>query len=155
MKTRRVSALFVVLAAAASCQTHSEAKPQSKSAETKRDQLPHPLLWSIEKDGKTSFALGTFHLGIDPRKRLPDLVWQKLDAEPAFATETDLSDPSLAKDIMARPDGKTLHDELGDAYWKKLEAALTPDGAKRVNAMRPTIAATMLSMRGLPITEPM
>lgn len=160
MKTRRLYALFTLLAAASACQKQSEAKPQqqdpwAKSAETKKDPLPHPLLWAIEKDGKTSYALGTFHMGVDPTTRLPDVVWHKLDAEPAFAMETDLSDPSLAKDIMQRGDGKTLHDELGDSYWKKLEAALTPDVAKRVNAMRPTIAATMLSMRGLPPTAPM
>ena len=163
MKTRRSAALFVLLAAAAACRSESAAKPAPKAAQgadpwsqqTKKDPLPRPLLWSIEKDGKTSYAFGTFHMGLDPATRLPDVVWNKLDAEPAFAMETDLSDQSLAKDVMQRSDGKTLHDDLGDAYWKKLEAALTPDVAARVNAMRPTIAATMLSMRGLPPTAPM
>ncbi len=163
MRTRRATALFVLLAAAAACRSSSEAKPAAQPAkatdpwsqEAKKDPLPHPLLWSIEKDGKTSYAFGTFHMGVDPTTRLPDLVWKKLEAEPAFAMETDLSDQSLAKDVMQRGDGKTLHDDLGDAYWKKLEAALTPDVAARLNAMRPTIAATMLSMRGLPQTQPM
>jgi uncharacterized protein YbaP (TraB family) len=163
MKTPRAAALFVLLAAAASgaCRGNdsaANAAPTQKDpwgSTAQQDPLPHPLLWKIEKDGKTSYALGTFHMGVDPTTRLPDLVWQKLDAEPAFAMETDLSDPSLAKDIVERNDHKTLHDDLGDAYWRKLEAALTPDVAKRVNAMRPTIAATMLSMRGLPPTAPM
>ena len=162
MKTRRSAALFVLLAAAAACRGESDAKPAPQQAQkdpwsqqVKKDPLPRPLLWSIEKDGKTSYAFGTFHMGVDPTTRLPDIVWKKLEAEPAFAMETDLSDKSLAKDVMERDDGKTLHDDLGDAYWKKLEAALTPAVASRINAMRPTIAATMLSMRGLPPTAPM
>jgi len=159
MKTRRSAALFVLLAAAAACQGASDAKPAPQkdpwSQPVKKDPLARPLLWSLEKDGKTSYAFGTFHMGVDPATRLPDIVWKKLESEPAFAMETDLSDKSLAKDVMERNDGKTLHDDLGDAYWKKLEAALTPAVASRVNAMRPTIAATMLSMRGLPPTAPM
>ncbi len=163
MNTRRAAALFMVFVAAAACQKQTDAKPAAqgkaadpwKSPEAKKEPLPHPLLWTIEKDGKVSYALGTFHMGVDPMTRLPGVVWKQIDSEPAFAMETDLSDPSLAKDIMERSDGKTLRDELGDAYWKKLEAAITPDGAKRVNAMKPTIAATMLSMRGLPPTAPM
>src|SRR5439155_3402350 len=50
---------------------------------------------------------------------------------------------------------KTLHGELGESYWHKLEAALTPQVASRLDAMKPTIAATMLALRGLPSTPPM
>jgi len=147
MKTRRATALFVLLAAAA---CHKDARPPANS-----DQLAHPLLWAIEKDGKTSFALGTFHTGIDAKAQLPATVWDKLDHSPAFAMETDLSDPSLGAELAERHDGKTLHDDLGDTYWHKLEAALTPEVAARLNATKPTIAATMLSLRGLPSTLPM
>jgi uncharacterized protein YbaP (TraB family) len=147
MRTRRATALFVLIAAAA-CQKHSgpAANP---------DQLARPLFWSIEKAGKTSYALGTFHTGIDAKAQLPATVWDKLDHSRAFAMETDLSDPALAQQLTQRGDGKTLHDELGDAYWHKLEAALTPEIAQRLNATKPTIAATMLSLRGLPSTLPM
>jgi uncharacterized protein len=175
MQTRRAPALFLwIAAAAAGCQKQPEAtvapapaqqaqpaalaKPQAdpwSAPQAKKDPLPRPLLWSIEKDGKTSYAFGTFHMGIDPTTRVPDFVWGRLEAEPAFAMETDLSDTSLAKDIAERSDGKTLHDDLGDAYWAKLENVLTPKVASQVNRMKPTIAATMVSMRGLPPTPPM
>jgi uncharacterized protein YbaP (TraB family) len=127
--------------------------PWEKSAH--RDPLKKPFFWALEKDGKCSYAFGTFHMGIDPATRVPAAVWKKLEAEPAFAMETDLSDPSLGMEMAERDDGKTLHQELGSAYWQKLEDALTPEIAQRVDAMRPTIAATMLSMRGLPPTTPM
>src|SRR5579863_6587833 len=85
-----------------------------------KDPLPHPLLWSIEKDGHTTFALGTIHMGVDPESRLPDSVWDKLDHAPTFAMETDVSDPSLATQMSERSDGGSLHKDLGDAYWRKL-----------------------------------
>lgn len=132
----------------------SAADPWSKP-EAKKDPLPHPLFFKIEKDGKTTYALGTFHTGVDAETRLPDSIWKRLDASSTFAMETDISDASLGAQLAQRSDGKTLHDDLGDAYWKKLETALSPKIAARLNAMKPTIAATMLSLRGLPQTPPM
>jgi uncharacterized protein YbaP (TraB family) len=123
------------------------AKPHTDGA-----PLTHPLLWALEKDGKTTYFLGTMHIGVDP-ERLPALVWTKFDSAPAFAMETDLSDPSIAK--MDREDHGTLHGDLSDVEWKKLEQALTPEVAKRLDPMKPMVAATMLSLRGLPMTAPM
>ena len=71
------------------------------------------------------------HMGVDPQARLPKLVWDKLDAAPAFAMETDPAGDALGK--IARHDGKSLHAELGDAYWAKLEQAI---GAKTPSAAR-------------------
>lgn len=127
--------------------------PWKKDAPKQKDPLPHPMFWSIEKDGKTSYALGTIHLGVDAEARLPQLVWDKLDAAKTFAMETDLTDPSLMK--ITQCDKCSLHRDLGDAYWKKLEDALTPPIAKSVDGMKPMVAATVLSMKGLPQTAPM
>jgi uncharacterized protein YbaP (TraB family) len=173
MNRRRAIALLA-LVAAAGCHRHEDAAaappaaqaPQARHApapaaadpwasHSKKDPLAHPLLWAIEKDGHTTYALGTMHMGVDPETRLPDLVWQKLDAAPTFAMETDLSDNSLADLMTKRPDGGTLHHDLGDAYWKKLEAALSPGVAAQMDRMPPTIPVTMLSTRGLPATAPM
>lgn len=118
-----------------------------------KDPMQHALFWSIEKDGKTSYALGTIHLGVDAEARLPAIVWTKLDAAPAFAMETDLSDPSLLE--ITRCSNCSLRRDLGDAYWKKLEGVLTPPVAQQIEAMKPMVAATMLSMKGLPPTPPM
>ncbi|MEO7093037.1 MAG: hypothetical protein ABI175_07300, partial [Polyangiales bacterium] len=53
--------------------------PWTKAAPAK-DPLPHPLFWSIEKDGITTYAIGTIHIGVDAEARLPSIVWDKLDA---------------------------------------------------------------------------
>src|SRR5262244_3708330 len=89
--------------------------------------LAHPLLWSAEKDGRTTYLFGTMHTGVDAATRLPPIVWAKLDAARAFAMETDLDDPTAA-DAM-RPTAGSLRDALGDAYWRKLETALGADAA--------------------------
>jgi uncharacterized protein YbaP (TraB family) len=128
------------------------ADPWSKPA-PKKDPLARPLFWSIEKDGKTSYALGTIHLGVDAEARLPSIVWDRLDAANAFAMETDLADPALTKVLECV--GCSLKKELGPVYWKKLEDAITKDVAARIEPMKPMVAATMMSMRGLPMTTQM
>lgn len=125
----------------------------TQNAAPKKDPLPHPLFWSIEKDGKTTYALGTIHVGVDPETRLPDVVFAKLDAAPAFAMETDLSDPALMQILECS--NCSLKRDLGDAYYKKLEAALTPAVAAQVESKKPMVAATMLSMKGLQMTTQM
>jgi uncharacterized protein YbaP (TraB family) len=170
----RTSLLLAVVAAASACKSEKApaarppADPITQSGSAKQAPrgepdpwmkqapseapLAHPLLWSVEKDGTATYFLGTMHLGVEP-DRLPKLVWSKFDAAPTFAMETDLADPSIGD--MQRPAGKHLHAELSDAEWKKLEQALTPDVAQRLDALKPMVAATMLSMRGLPMTAPM
>jgi len=129
-----------------------EADPWHKPG-PKRDPLKRPLFWSITKDGKTTYVLGTMHIGIDAEARLPQIVWDKLDAAPTFAMETDLTDPAILG--MGQRTGGSLRDDLGPVYWKKLEDILTPDVARGINGMKPMIAATLLSMRGLPMTPAM
>jgi len=128
------------------------ADPWSKPASAK-DPLAKPFFWSAAKDGKTSYFLGTMHMGIDAETRLPPIVWDKLDAAPAFAMETDLSDASLAS-LGTRAHG-TLRDDLGPDYWQKLERAIGAQMAAGINGMKPMIAATLLSLQHLPKTAPM
>lgn len=118
-----------------------------------RHEITRPFLWSLEKDGRTSYLLGTMHQGVDGERDLPAIVWQKLDEAPAFAMETDLS--GHAQMDVLRKDGTTLRDELGPAYWKKLEDALGIDTASRLLGFKPMVPATLLSMKGLPETNPM
>jgi uncharacterized protein YbaP (TraB family) len=115
--------------------------------------LAHPLLWSAEKDGRTTYLFGTMHTGVDAAARLPPVVWAKLDAARTFAMETDLDDPRAA-DAVPRAAG-SLRDALGDDYWHKLETALGPDAARAVEHLPPMIPAASLSLRGLPTTPQM
>jgi uncharacterized protein YbaP (TraB family) len=174
MKLRNVGLLVAVLAATAACKKseapakHDEvtakiqgsavapgsaaADPWSKPA-TAKDPLPHPFFWSLEKDGKTDYILGTMHMGVDPESRIPDYVWKKLDESTTFAMETDLSD--AGKLDVLRKDGSSLEQELGPEYWKKLEDAIGVQEAARLRGFKPMIPATLLSMRGLQQTAPM
>jgi hypothetical protein len=115
--------------------------------------LPHPLFWKIEKDGKTTYALGTIHRGIDAESRLPKVVWDALDNASAFAMETDLSDPKLAK--MLECNNCSLKRDLGPEYYAKLEKALTPRVAAAIETQKIATAATLLETKFLPDTSPM
>jgi uncharacterized protein YbaP (TraB family) len=154
MKLRTAGLVVAILAASVSCKKADAPAPRPAHAvPTATQPLPHPLFWAVEKDGKTTYILGTMHMGVDPQARIPALVWTKLDEARAFAMETDLS-KAATLDVM-RHDGGTLHADLGDAYWTKLEQALGADTARRMDHMKPMIPATLLSMRGLPETPAM
>jgi hypothetical protein len=118
-----------------------------------KDPLPRPFLWSAAHGGTTTYLLGTMHVGIDAESRLPQLVWDKLEAAPSFAVETNVTDPAILN-IGGRASG-TLRDELGPEYWKKLELAITPQIAQALVHKSAMIPATMLALRGLPPTPPM
>ncbi len=118
-----------------------------------KDPLKKPLFWKAEKDGKTTYFLGTMHMGVDPTSRIPDAVFAALDEKPTFAMETDLAD--AAKLDVKRSDGTTLKDELGPESWPKLEDALGVAQAAQLNTMKPMVPATLISLRGLPKTAPM
>lgn len=124
-----------------------------KQEAAKKDPLKAIFMWKAEKDGKTTYLLGTMHMGIDPETRLPQIVWDKLDAAKTFAMEADLSDPKLGAAIL-REKG-TLRDDLGDEYWAKLEKAVGPQTAASMERLTPMGAAAMMSLKDLPKTAPM
>jgi uncharacterized protein YbaP (TraB family) len=140
MKARTVLLVTAIAALGTSCQKPAE-------------PAQGPLWFSIEKDGTTSYILGTIHRGVDPDEWLPKSVWAKLDEAKSFAMETDLSDPAVR--AMTLRDGGTLHDDLGDAYWAKLETALTPPVAHQIDHMTPIVAVSALSLLDLPETKEM
>ncbi len=71
-----------------------------KQEASKKDPLKAIFLWKAEKDGKATYLLGTMHMGIEPETRLPQVVWDRLDAAKTFAMEADLSDPKLGAAIL-------------------------------------------------------
>ena len=159
MKLRIAGLVVAILAAGAACKKPESGAPPAPAGSadpwrgSAKNPLLHPLFWAIERDGQTTYVLGTMHMGIDPDARIPDAVWSRLDAAPAFAMETDLSRAGEL-DVM-RHDGGSLHADLGAAYWKKLEAALGAEKARGIDGMKPMIPATLLSMMGLPETPAM
>lgn len=128
--------------------------PWSKPAPAK-DPLSKPFLWSVEKDGATSFILGTIHQGIDAEARLPQIVFDKLDASPAFAMETDLSSATSEMKKMIECVGCSLKKELTAEEYKTLEDVLGKATVEQVQGMKPMVAATMVSLAFMPQTAPM
>lgn len=131
---------------------HAKAAPPPANP-VPADPLAHPLFWSVEKAGKTTYFLGTMHVGIDAEARLPAIVWDKLHAARTFAMEADLDDPAVGS--LLQPTARSLHQDLGDAYWKKLEDAMGPSVATAIDHLPPLVPATALALRGLPPTSPM
>jgi uncharacterized protein YbaP (TraB family) len=117
------------------------------------DAITRPFFYKVEKDGKTSYLLGTWHVGVDAQKQLPKAVWDALGAATTFAMEVDPADPAGLTGHL-RTDGKTLEQDLGAEYWAKLEAAFGP-GASMVQKMTPGAAAMVLQFKDLPQTVPM
>jgi len=136
----------------ASATGHEKAAPPPASP-APADPLTHPLFWSVEKAGQTTYFLGTMHVGIDAEARLPAIVWDKLHAAKTFAMEADLDDPAVAS--LLRPTARSLHQDLGEAYWKKLEEAMGPSVATAIDHLPPLVPATGLALRGLAPTSPM
>ena len=142
---KRVAVLLALATALGACR-QAPAPAQSDGP------LANPLLWSAEKDGRTTYFFGTMHAGIDAQARLPAGVWSRLDAARSFAMETDLDD---AAGGLPPPSTGSLREALGPVYWAKLEGALGAATAREVEYLRPMIAASMLSLRGLPQTPQM
>lgn len=112
----------------------------------RQETLAQPYFWSVEKDGRQSYLLGTMHVGIDA-SRLPHSIWQTLERMPVVALEADLS--QFGSLPVTRTDGTTLRDELGPEYWKKLEDAVGNQIASYLPPLKPAIAVMELSRIGL------
>jgi uncharacterized protein len=137
-------AALAVVAATVGCRPGSKTTAMSE----------HPLLWAAQKDGQTTYLLGTMHIGFNAEKQLPSWVWDKVKASKSFAIETDISDPALMQTGLRR-DGTTLRDELGEDYWKKLEAELGPATARSALRMTPASVSSLLEIKGMPPAMPM
>jgi uncharacterized protein YbaP (TraB family) len=116
--------------------------------------IDKPLLWKMEKDGKTSWLFGTIHLGVNAETQLPKAVFDHIDEAKTFVMEADTTDPGLAL-AMRRSDGGSLRNDLGPEYWKKLEDAIGARVANNLDSMKPFGAMTVLIARDLPMTPPM
>jgi uncharacterized protein len=147
MDRRRPLSWLAVLAVAAA------ATVGCRSAANSASVTEHPLLWAAQKDGKTTYLLGTMHIGFNAEKQLPTWVWDKVRAATSVAIETDPTDPVLMSAALRR-DGGSLRDELGDVYWRKLEAQIGPS-AKEALRMTPAAAAALIELQGIPATMPM
>jgi uncharacterized protein YbaP (TraB family) len=96
--------------------------------------LKHPFFWQIEKDGKTSYILGSQHQGIR-YSEIPDYVYEKLDSSSLVVTESSTREernvePKTMEELRQyakehpftfwQTGDKTLENQLSAATWKLL-----------------------------------
>jgi uncharacterized protein YbaP (TraB family) len=159
-------ALFATLAALG-CRSGDAPAPATKAAatpastdpwadDTPRELPPpkvtypfeHPFVWAATRDGKTTYLFGTVHGGVNAEHRIPRWVWDYFDHATTLIEEANLQDLDLIE-WTVRPDGSpTLHQELGDAYWAKLEAMVTPMMAGFLDTQATAVAALRVSGHG-------
>jgi uncharacterized protein YbaP (TraB family) len=113
VKTAVLPALFVL--ATGSC-VHTAA----------REPVARPLLWAIEKDGRTSYLFGTMHVGVDAETDLPPAVWDAFRRSSCFVMEADQGavDPRALLAMATLPKGESLEHMVKPETWAKLVSDL-------------------------------
>jgi uncharacterized protein YbaP (TraB family) len=110
--------------------------------------LDAPFVWTATRDGKTTYLFGTVHGGVNAEHRIPLWVWDFFDQSTTLVEEANLQQLDIIK-WTVRPDGSpTLHQELGDAYWKMLEDTVTPMVAGLLDTQATAVAALRVSGYG-------
>jgi uncharacterized protein len=114
-------------------------------------KLAKPFFFRATKHGMAEVWLfGTIHMGVAP-DAVPDVVLAKLDKAERFAMEADITDASVLQSVM-RNDGKSLEQDLGPDDWKRFSCLVGDALAQNLQHMKPSMAATVLEVQGLPTT---
>ncbi len=86
-----------------------------------------PALWQVEKDGKTSYLMGTVHVGTAQMAQLPEKVLNAIKRTDEVVVEVDISEltpiqiQQMALPHMLLPAGKTLQTELKKDTYNALK----------------------------------
>lgn len=106
--------------------------------------MARPMFWTATKGGTTTYVFGTLHLGVAASRRIPRWVWRHFDEARTLVLEANIQDIEMMRWTL-RPPGPTLHAELGDAYWAKFEAMVTPLAASFLDGQATAVAALRAS----------
>ncbi len=117
-------------------------------------RITAPLLFAATRDGRTTYLLGTLHMGVDAKHQLPPWVWHYFTGATTFAMEADANDSALQQ-AMFRSDGSSLRSELGDSTWRRIETVLGAPEARALDDLTVPMATTAIALTGLPETQPM
>jgi uncharacterized protein len=102
-----------------------------------------PYYFRVTKDGKTSFMLGTRHLGV-PLTKLPTGVKEQLTKAALVVFETPPGDDSGDSEKPAK--GPALSAQLGDALWTKYKRLVGEQTASSLEHATPAVALISLMM---------
>lgn len=111
------------------------------------DPFPRPMFWAATRDGKTTYLFGTLHGGVNAERRIPRWVWDQFDAASTLVLEVNLQDVELSRWTI-RPEGRSLRDELGEAYWARFEEMVTPFAASMLDHQATAVATLRASGYG-------
>lgn len=164
--TRRGWLIAVVIACAAAGCKKSKAKPKpapdqgSATPVTAADAAPAaastrlvPLVWTIEKAGKTSRLLATIDAGIaDVEAALPAALWEQIKNAKTVALQWNFAEVTMP--MLKRTDG-ALSTDLTAEEKAKLEAAIGAPFVAELDKVKPSFTATVVSAHGLPTANPM
>jgi len=112
-----------------------------QSSSLKSGQQQNAFLFKIEKDGKTSYVLGSMHAGI-PLKTYPDFIFSLADQAKEFAFEADrdvfLSEHKAEiKAAALYPGGETIDQHLSTKAIEKLKAMYGEENYEKLRPYRP------------------
>ncbi len=100
-----------------------------------------PFFFKLVKNTKTSFILGSRHLGV-PLSKMPPKVKETILKASLVVFETPPGD-----DAEGKPgDGSSLADKLGPKLWEKYKTLVGAKTASNVENQKPSVALLMLMM---------
>ena len=100
-----------------------------------------PFFFKLVKNNKTSFILGSRHLGV-PLSKMPPKVKETILKASLVVFETPPGD-----DAEGKPgDGSSLADKLGPKLWAKYKTLVGAKTASGVENQKPSVALLMLMM---------
>ena len=143
---RRAACLLPFTAPALAAPACPPPLPQPTEAQlAAAERTDRGLLWSLERDGRTSYLYGTMHVGRPEWTHLGPRVSEALRASDVVALEIDPTDPSTLTELSA-PDAKParLPAALRARLDRQIAAACLPRGA--LAALDPAMQAVTLGV---------
>jgi len=111
-----------------------------------------PLVWTIEKDGKSSRLVATIDAGIDVDAQVPAAIWDQVKASRTVVLQWNLAEVTMP--MLERKQGALSTDLTADEK-AKLESAISAKFVADMEHSKPSYVATVVSAYGLPTSNPM
>ena len=135
------------LAQAEQCPPPPQIPTEAQAADAARAAQDRGFLWSVQRDGKTSYLYGTLHVGKLAWAMPGPRVAKALRASEVLAMELDVSDPRVQQQMAAlvRSDGPSSLSAEAQAQLREAAKALCVDW-DTLGPLRPEFQLTTLLM---------
>ena len=134
-------------AQAEQCPAPPQIPTEAQAADAARAAQDRGFLWSLQRDGKTSYLYGTLHVGKLAWAMPGPRVAKALRASQVLAMELDVSDPRVQQQMAAlvRSDGPSSLSAEAQAQLREAAKALCVDW-DTLGPLRPEFQLTTLLM---------